>query len=186
MNRSIVSVVMSVAVMLCGCGPQTTSHDIVIHLKKPSTVAVNSIPACDASQLSAHGVPHGGSTPLNVDVAITNTSSSACDLIGLPNAMQLAVQLVRSDGSVVRTKVISVPTTLVLIFTLLKPYSANEAHLSVNWGNWCKAYPGRVLARITFPYNKGVLTGSFNSLDGQVYVPACLTPGVPSTLQVLQ
>jgi hypothetical protein len=79
-----------------------------------------------------------------------------------------------------------VDTTAVMPMNLLKPHSANDAHLSVNWGNWCEANPGQVLVRIAFPYNKGVLTGSFNSLHGRVFVPACLKPGAPSMIQVLQ
>ncbi|MDA8345937.1 MAG: hypothetical protein M0Z66_10685 [Thermaerobacter sp.] len=187
MNRSIAILAISVAVLISGCGQQTQNQVTVIHLKKPSATATLRFgPRCDASQLSAYGVPRANGKFVNVDIIITNKSGSECALEGLPNAMQDAVRLVGSNGSIISTTIVSQPTTLPFTALWLKPRGASEARLSVNWGNWCNAKPGKVSFRIAFPYNKGMLTGAFNSLHGRTYVPGCTRPNAQSTLQVLQ
>lgn len=171
MNRSITIVAIGAAALLCRCGQQTQNEGTVINLKN-TTAGPNFAPLCDASLLSAYGMPRVAGKLVNVDIVITNKSSSKCTLDGLPNAMQDAVRLVRNNGSVIRTQVVTQDVVDNLTIISLKPHGRNEAHLSVDWGNWCNAKPGNVSFRIAFPYNKGVLVGAFNSLHGRTYVPA--------------
>lgn len=185
MKRAVALVLTGLAIVLCGCGTQAASR--VVDLQKSSYGAlVDQVPACAASQLRAVGEPRVEATDVRVDVVLTNASATECDLYGLPNAMQHAVRLVRTDGSLVKTKVLGVDTTAVLVADPLKPHGLNDAHLTISWSNWCEANPGTLQVRIALPYNPGVLTGSFNRLRGRDFVPACLHPRAASTLQVLQ
>lgn len=167
-----------VGVFAVGCGAATT-HTLRL-ATTPVRVLVRARPACRAAQLSAQGAPQGEDTGVHVDVRITNQGAKTCMLAG-----PFALELVRSDGTVLPVRQWETPSTFLMIAVYLKPHGANSAHLAYYWANWCGPNPGPVRLGITLSEDGGNLTSSFNRLPGHNYVPACLHRNAPSTLQIL-
>lgn len=142
--------------------------------------AIAAAPACSATQLSAaNSGNQGGGTQIQANVRITDIGAYSCILAGVPTALNLL-----RGGSVLATRMLATPSNLVLHAQILSPHAANAAYLVVWWGNWCGARSEPVELRIVLPAGGGTLRTSFNNYGGHAFVPECLQPGAPSTLQV--
>jgi hypothetical protein len=87
------------------------------------------------------------------------------------NGTPLTVQLVRAPG--VQLRPLALP-----------PGRPGAADLVVFWTNWCGPGPGPLSVRVTLPAG-GTVTGPFNGPPDHDYVPRCVSPGLPSTISVL-
>lgn len=117
----------------------------------------------------------------HMDVLFSDDGSAACVLTGLP----VAARLVRRDGSVLTTKLTSDSSNLVKAPVLLKPHAQNTGDLVLYWGNWCGPAPGPLRIQIALPMGRGTVSALVNGPPDYDYIPQCLQPNQPSTLQIL-
>jgi len=145
-----------------------------------ATSAVPATPACTAAQLSAtdSGNQDGG-TQVQATIKIVNVGSASCMLAGIPTAMSLL-----GGTTTLASRTVGTPANIVLQSQVLRPEAANAAYLVVWWGNWCGSRSEPVDLRFVLPGNAGALRSPYNTYGGHAFVPECLQPGAPSTLQV--
>lgn len=169
------SMTVSAGFGLVGCGVGT-------HLGQPaSVVTAAGVPICTAHDLSVHGGREGENMGAHMDVLLRNKGAAACVLRGLP----VAARLVPRDGSVLATRLTTVSSNLVKQAVLLKPRGQNAGDLLLYWGNWCGPAPGPLQIKLTLPGGRGTVSGSINGPPDYDYVPQCIQPNQPSTLQIL-
>ena len=145
------------------------------------TAGPASAPPCTATHLSAHGGRQGENMGAHMDVFLSDDGPAACVLSGLP----AAVRLLRRDGSVLDTKLTEDPANLVKAPVLLKPHANNAGDLMLYWGNWCGPAPGPLQIQMTLPGDRGTVSAPVNGPPDYDYVPQCIQPNQPSTLQIL-
>jgi hypothetical protein len=139
-----------------------------------------------ARWLLVHGGRQGGGLQsAHGDVVFTNTGTSACELHGLPK-----VAVLRGDGSALSTVPFSEVRPdlarwgLTLRSVVLAPDRHGRASLTLSWQNWCGGKLGALEISVTLPHGGGTVTGPFNGPPSYDYVPGCVAPGNPSTVQV--
>lgn len=133
---------------------------------------------CASAALRINAGRQGESLGAHGDIEFTNIGSGPCILRGLPT-----VTIVRADGTSLPARLVRVPP-LQLGPVVLAPGRPDAADLVVFWANWCGHRPGPLRVRVTLPA-VGVVTGPFDGPPGYDYVPRCTSPGLPSTLSVL-
>ena len=160
---------------LTGCGAAMSLGPRV------PTAAPAVAPLCTANNLSAQGGREGESMGAHVDILLRNTGAAACVLRGAP----VAARLFRRDGSALPTTLATDPSNLVNKAVLLKQHGQNVADLVLYWGNWCGPAPGPLQIQVTLPDGRGTVAGALNGPPDYDYVPQCLQPTQPSTLQIV-
>ncbi len=129
---------------------------------------------CQASALKAKAGRQGETGVVHGDVLLTNVGQTPCILGGAP----LEVELVRTDGSPLRTDLLTpVPSPTQQV--VLEPGVADAGWLIVYWANWCGAPPGPLQIRITLGGGAGTVSAPFTG----TLVARCDAPDRPSTLQ---
>ena len=111
------------------------------------------------------------------DVIISNSKTTACQLLGAPVLHLLTVSgspIAVQDAASVSPKVASV---------VLQPKGKSTAELVFTWENWCRANPGALEMQIGLAQSEGTLVAPFETRSG-TYIPACVTPDKPSVLRV--
>ena len=129
---------------------------------------------CLATDLRAKTGSSGETGVVHIDVVLTNVGTEPCTLNGAP----LSVELVRADGSVLKTDLIAPePTTYEPV--VLAPGVAGAARLTVYWENWCGTPPGPLKLHIALAAGGGSITVR---REGPL-VARCDNPDGPSGLQ---
>ncbi|HEY2887926.1 MAG TPA: DUF4232 domain-containing protein [Candidatus Limnocylindrales bacterium] len=124
------------------------------------------------------GRTSGGTGSVQTDVRITSISTTPCELLGPPSA----VQLLDADGQPLPlvASLIS-PDPGEVTSTLLLP--GFTADVGYNWSNWCKADPGSLVVSLRTP--GGDLAGALADPPEVQLLPRCDDPGSPSVVELL-
>jgi hypothetical protein len=140
----------------------------------PSSTTTN-LATCRVESLSITGVGQGETGVVNFGVAMTNTSSPACSLPGVPSS----VELLRATGTPLE---LTVDPALrnATARVVLRPGVQADALLTFYWMNWCGQAPGALRVRLTFDGTPGSVTGPLHGL----LLARCDSPGNPSHIQV--
>lgn len=173
-RRGAVLLATGLTVWLSGCsatGPTATSSAS----KSTSTEASNSL--CIARQITATGGRQGGGfQTAHGDVELKSISPPDCLLSKPPSA----ISLVNSDGTV-----LNVEYRAGTVAHPLQLRPGGVVDLEVSWANWCGANPGPLTIHITLPAGGGTIVSSFNGPPDYDFLPGCVSPGEPSTLQFI-
>jgi len=161
-----------------GCGEAGSSLAVRSTTTSASrtTSGQSTFPSCTAAQLTASGGRQGGGfQTAHGDVNLRSIAASDCVL----NEVPTAVALIKEDGTALDVQY--QPGMVTGQPLLLSPRGV--ADLIVSWANWCGANPGPLRIRISLPNGHGVIDSPFNGPPDYNYVPGCIQPGQPSTLQ---
>ncbi|HEY6311955.1 MAG TPA: DUF4232 domain-containing protein [Streptosporangiaceae bacterium] len=166
---------------LAGCTASAGPASPGQHSAGPSRPASATVPAaipCAAAVLRIRAGREGEEGGAHGDVEFTNAGLRPCVLGGLPR-----VAIVRADGGSLAVRLVRAPD-LSLSPVVLPSGRLDAADLVIYWANWCGRPPGPLSVRVTLPAG-GVVTGPFNGPPDYNFVPACLGPGQPSTVSVI-
>ncbi|MCL5117101.1 MAG: DUF4232 domain-containing protein [Firmicutes bacterium] len=183
----LVIAAMGMATIISGCGSAAPaalgkgSHPPVTRQRQSSADAVVES-ACTANNLSVQGGREGENMGAHMDVLLRNQGTAACVLEGLP----VSARLLPRGGKALTTTLIPDPSNLQASSVLLKPHAQNAADLVLYWGNWCGPAPGPLDIQITLSGNRGTVSGPLNGPPDYNYLPQCLQPNQPSTIQILE
>lgn len=169
------------ALILGGCGgPSTRAPKRSTTTTGPTTSIVQAQrPACTASQLAAMGGREGGGAQTAHGDVFLTTAGPKCLLSGVPTS----VELLQTDGTVLNVNYVLITTPPAPQSISLSP--GGTVDLSVSWSNWCGPNPGPLTVRITLPEGTGTISSPFNGPPDYNYLPGCIFPSSPSTLDFL-
>ena len=142
------------------------------------TVIPVGVPMRTASQLNVHGGRQGGGfvgVALGT-IVLTDTSSHACVLSGIPS-----VTLLTAMGMALAIATVP-PVSQADSTAFLEPGAS--ATLDVEWSNWCGAPPGPLDVEITPAGGRASERGPFNGPPSYDLVPVCRDATQASTLTV--
>lgn len=133
--------------------------------------------SCSAHSLRVHGGRQGESQGAHGDIVVTNIGEQPCQLTGNPDVELLSTK----DNAPLA--VVAVPASTAGKPVVLQPSAS--ASLAVYWSNWCHGPPGPLRVQLTLaPGN--IITGPFDGPPDYDFVPDCINPRAPSTIQVVQ
>lgn len=134
---------------------------------------------CTSATLRIRAGRQGEDQGARGDVEFTNAGSGPCVLRGLPR-----VTIVGAGGKPLPVRLVRAGD-LSLSPVVLAAGRPDAADLVVFWANWCRRPPGPLSVRITLAAGGGVVSGPFNGPPDYNLVPACPSPGHPSTVSVI-
>jgi Protein of unknown function (DUF4232) len=142
---------------------------------------LESAPGCVAAQLAAEGGRRKDSNDSGWaigDVIITNSSTAACELQGVP-----LVHLYTAGAKQLGVNYQLPPTPTTLTGVVIQPKESNSAEMVFVWKNWCSSAPGDLDLRVQLSDGGGTFQAP---LDGSLgtYVPECSSPSSPSVIEV--
>lgn len=150
------------------------------HVAPAGKASPDAASRCRAQSLRLRGGRQGESGGAHADIKLTNTSSTACTLAGLPR-----VSILRAEGTALPIRHESTGPPPELQPVTLTAHGGT-AWLTVYWSNWCHDSPGPLKIAVILPDAAGTVRGPFNGPPDYDLVPACLAPGKWSTVQVIQ
>lgn len=163
-----------------GCSPYSVGLTVLAAGSATSTPT--SVVACPASWLRIRGGRQGGGgfRTAHADLEFTNVGTAPCRLAGVP-----AVKVLTAHGTVLPVQQRAVPAPQGTPRGVVLTPRQGAAWLGLSWANWCGGAPGPLRISVALAGHEGTVTGGFDGPPDYNFVPGCVQPGQPSTIEVV-
>lgn len=104
--------------------------------------------------------------------------SAPCQLQGLPT-----ITILDSGGTTLPAR--QTRSANLMLRPAVLAARGGTAWLTLSWSNWCQGKLGSLTVVVRLP-GDGTVRGPFNGPPDYDYVPGCVAPGTPSSVQVTQ